>query len=91
VTVIRGGIQGTATAKLGDQATRFERVAAQQLGPAYADYLTLQVCAERLRQFDRPKTRLGAYLKTEEAAYSIPQWPRAAAAKAGAVRAREEM
>jgi len=42
----------------------------EQLGPAYADYLTLQVCAERLRQFDRAKTGLGAFLKTKESAFS---------------------
>jgi hypothetical protein len=52
VTVVRRGKQGITTVKLSDQAPHLERAAAAQLGPAYADYLTLQVCAERLRQFD---------------------------------------
>ena len=56
--------------KLGDQGTHFERAAAVQLGHAYRDYLTLQVCAERLRQFDRPKARLGAFLKSKESTFS---------------------
>jgi hypothetical protein len=42
----------------------------EQLGPAYRDYLTLQVCAERLRQFDRAKAGLGAFLKSKESAFS---------------------
>jgi PDZ domain len=70
VTVIRRGKQGTTTVKLSDQATHFERAAAEQLGPAYADYLTLQVCAERLRQFDGAKARLRAFLKSKESAFS---------------------
>ena len=70
VTVIRRGKQATTTVKLGDQATHFERVAAEQLGSAYADYLTLQVCAERSQQFGRAKTRLGAFLKNKESAFS---------------------
>jgi membrane-associated protease RseP (regulator of RpoE activity) len=70
VTVIRRGKPGTTTVKLTDQATHFERVAAEQLGPAYADYLTLQVCAERLRQFDRTKAGLGTFLKSKESAFS---------------------
>ena len=70
VTVIRRGKQGTTTVKLSDQATHFEHVAAEQLGPAYADYLTLQVCAERLRQFDRAKAGLGAFLRNKEQAFS---------------------
>jgi hypothetical protein len=48
--------------KLGD--------AAEQLGHAYGDYLRLQVCAERLRQLDRMKARLGAFLKSKEAPFS---------------------
>jgi hypothetical protein len=70
VTVIRRGKQATTTLKLSDQATHFERVAAAQLGPAYRDYLTLQVCAERLQQFGRAKAGLGAYLKNKESAFS---------------------
>ena len=70
VIVIRRGKQGATTVKLGDQATHFERAAAEQLGQAYRDYLTLQVCAERLRQFDRAKVRLGAFLKSKELAFS---------------------
>jgi len=70
VTVIRRGKQGVTTVKLSDQASQFERAATDQLGPAYRDYLTLQVCAERLRQFDRVKARLGAFLKTKESAFS---------------------
>jgi membrane-associated protease RseP (regulator of RpoE activity) len=70
VTVVRRGERGTTTVKLGDQAAHFERAAAEQLGPAYRDYLTLQVCAERLRQFDRAKAGLGAFLKSRESAFS---------------------
>jgi membrane-associated protease RseP (regulator of RpoE activity) len=70
VTVIRRGKQGATTVKLGDQTTHFERATAEQLGHAYRDYLTLQVCAERLRQFERTKARLGAFLKSKEAAFS---------------------
>ena len=70
VTVVRRGERGTTTVKLGDQAAHFERAAAEQLGPAYRDYLTLQVCAERLRQFDRAKAGLGAFLKSKESAFS---------------------
>jgi hypothetical protein len=56
---------------LSDQATHFERAAAEQLSPAYADYLTLQVCTERLRQFDRAKVRLRGLLKRKESAFSL--------------------
>jgi hypothetical protein len=70
VTVIRKGNQGTTAVKLGDQATHFARAAAEQLGPAYRDYLTLQVCAERFQQFGRAKARLGAFLKNKESAFS---------------------
>jgi membrane-associated protease RseP (regulator of RpoE activity) len=70
VTVIRRGKQGATMAKLSDQATHFERAATEQLGPAYADYLTLQVCAERLREFDGAKARLRAFLKTKESGLS---------------------
>jgi hypothetical protein len=70
VTVIRRGKQGTVSVKLSDQATRFERAAAEQLGPAYGGYLTLQVCAERLQQFERIKAGLGAFLKSKESAFS---------------------
>jgi PDZ domain len=70
VTVIRRGNQGTTTVKLGDQATTFDRAAAEQLSPAYADYLTLQVCTERLRQFDRAKAGLRAFLKSKDSAFS---------------------
>jgi membrane-associated protease RseP (regulator of RpoE activity) len=70
VTVVRRGERGTTTVKLSDQATHFERTAAEQLGPAYRDYLTLQVCAERLRQFDRVKAGLRAFLKSKESAFS---------------------
>jgi hypothetical protein len=70
VNVIRRGNQGTTTVKLTDQATHFERAAVEQLGPAYRDYLTLQVCAERLRQFERAKARLSAFLKSKETAFS---------------------
>ena len=66
VTVVRRGKQGTTTVKLGDQASHFERAAAEQLGPAYRDYLTLEVCAERLRHFARAKAGLGAFLKSKE-------------------------
>jgi C-terminal processing protease CtpA/Prc len=69
VTVIRRGTQGTTTVKLSDQATHFERAATDQLSPAYADYLTLQVCTERLRQFDRAKAGLRALLKSAESAF----------------------
>jgi hypothetical protein len=34
------------------------------------DYLTVRVCAERLRQFERTKAGLGAFLKTKESAFS---------------------
>jgi len=70
VTVIRGGKQGATTVRLSDQAIHFERVAAEELGPAYQDYLTLQVCAERLRQFDRAKAGLGAFLRSKESGFS---------------------
>ena len=70
MTVIRKGNQGTTAVKLGDQATHFARAAAEQLGPAYRDYLTLQVCAERLQQFGREKAGLGAFLKNKESAFS---------------------
>jgi len=70
VTVVRSGARGTTTVKLGDQAAHFDRAAAEQLGPAYRVYLTLQVCAERLRQFDRAKVGLGAFLKSKESAFS---------------------
>jgi hypothetical protein len=70
VTVIRRGKQGTTTVKLSDQTSHFERAAAEQLGPAYADYLTLQVCAERLRQFDGAKAGLCAFLKSKESELS---------------------
>ena len=52
-TIIRRGRQGTLTISLSDQATYFERAATEQLAPAYRNYLTLQVCAERFRQFER--------------------------------------
>jgi membrane-associated protease RseP (regulator of RpoE activity) len=71
VTVIRRGNQGTTTVTLSDQATHFERAAAEQLSPAYADYLTLQVCTQRLRQFDRAKVRLRGLLKRKESAFSL--------------------
>jgi serine protease Do len=70
LTVIRRGNQGTTTVKLSDQATHFERAAAEQLSPAYADYLTLQVCTERLRQFERAKAGLRALLKSKESAFA---------------------
>jgi len=70
VTVIRTGRQGSLTVKLSDQATYFERAATEQLGPAYRNYLTLQVCAERFRQFERAKAGLSAFLKSKEAAFS---------------------
>jgi PDZ domain len=70
VTVIRRGKQGTAVVKLSDETTHFERAAAEQLGSAYRDYLTLQVCAERLRQFDRAKAGVRAFLKSKESAFS---------------------
>jgi membrane-associated protease RseP (regulator of RpoE activity) len=70
VTVVRRGKQATATVKLTDQATHFERVAGEQLGQAYRNYLTLQVCAERLQQFGRAKAGLGAFLKSKESAFS---------------------
>jgi len=70
VTVVRRGKQGTTTVKLGDQASHFERAAAEQLGPAYRDYLTLEVCAERLRHFARAKAGLGAFLKSKETEFS---------------------
>jgi predicted metalloprotease with PDZ domain len=71
VTVIRRGKQGTTAVKLSDQATHFERGAAEQLRPAYADYLTLQVCAERLRQFEGAKAGLRAFLKSKESELSL--------------------
>jgi C-terminal processing protease CtpA/Prc len=40
VAVIRGGRQGIITVKLGDQAIHAERAAAEQLGPAYANYIS---------------------------------------------------
>jgi len=55
VTVIRRERQGSLTVKLSDQATYFERAATEQLAPAYRNYLTLQVCAERFRQFEPAK------------------------------------
>jgi C-terminal processing protease CtpA/Prc len=70
VTIIRRGKPATTTVKLGDQTTHFEHAAAEQLGPAYANYLTLQFCAERLPQFGRTKGRLGAFLKNKESAFS---------------------
>ena len=70
LTVVRRGERGTTTVTLGDQAGHFDRAAVEQLGPAYRDYLMLQVCAERLRQFDRPKAGLGAFLKSKESAFS---------------------
>jgi hypothetical protein len=62
VTVIRRGEQGTTTVKLSDQAAHFERAAAEQLGPAYREYLTLR--------FDRAKAGLRAFLKSKESAFS---------------------
>jgi hypothetical protein len=38
--------------------------------PACRDYLTLQVCAERLQQFGGAKAGLGAFLKNKESAFS---------------------
>jgi hypothetical protein len=70
VTMIRRGKPGTTTVKLSDQAPHIERAAAEQLGPAYADYLTLQVCAERLRQFDGAKAGLRAFLTSKESELS---------------------
>jgi len=70
VAVIRGGRQGIITVKLGDQATHAERAAAEQLGPAYANYLTLQACAQRLPQFDRARAELRAFLKSKDSAFS---------------------
>jgi hypothetical protein len=37
---------------LSDRAPHFQRAAVKQLGPPHADCLALQVCAERLRQFE---------------------------------------
>jgi membrane-associated protease RseP (regulator of RpoE activity) len=70
VTVLRNGRQGVITVKLGDQATRFERAAAQQLGPAYAVYMTLQTCVERFPKFERTRAGLREVLKTKEQAFS---------------------
>ena len=43
LTVVRRGERGTTTVTLGDQAGHFDRAAVEQLGPAYRDYLMLQV------------------------------------------------
>jgi hypothetical protein len=47
VAVIRGGRQGIITVKLGDQAIHAERAAAEQLGPAYANYISRDSATQR--------------------------------------------
>lgn len=55
-----------------NQPTGLERQIGQiegQLGPLYANYMTLQVCAARFPQFDNARSGLRDFLKDKESAF----------------------
>ena len=51
---------------------QLERKTEDELGPLYADYLTLQLCAERLRQFDNATSQLREFLQSKEVGIPRP-------------------
>jgi hypothetical protein len=52
-----------------NQSTDPERQIEQQLGPLYAKYMTLQVCAARFPQDDAARSGLRDFLKSREVAF----------------------
>jgi hypothetical protein len=51
---------------------QLERKIEDELGPLYVDYMTLQLCAERFRQFDNATSQLREFVQSKEAGIPRP-------------------
>jgi len=51
---------------------QLEQKTEDELGPLYVDYMTLQLCAERFRQFDNAPSQLREFLQSKEAGIPRP-------------------